>query len=286
MRTHLCASRFARLAGAALCAWLLLAGPGPAFAQETAKPVATVNGVPIRQKTLDQAVQHAIGKGNPDSPQLRETIRQQLIARELLVQEAAKQHLDKDPEVVAIAEEAKRTAMVQRYLRTTIKPGPVSEEAVKAYYEKSISGLGPREFKIRVIQLPNEVRAKDLLGQLAKGKDFAELARQWSLAPSSTRGGEIPEWVRFKSPPQEGQTYGLPLPIAQALEKMEKGKVSDPIGVAGRWWLVKVDDVRPTRVPSYEESKDSLLKMLSAQELERATSELIARLVKDAKITQ
>jgi parvulin-like peptidyl-prolyl isomerase len=285
MRTHSCARR-SQLAGRALGAWLLIAGLSAAFAQDAAKPVATVNGVPIRQKTLDQAVQHAIGQGNPDSPQLREMIRQQLVARELLIQEATKQHLDKDPEVLAIAEEAKRTAMVQRYLRTTIKPSPVSEEAVRAYYERSVAGMGPREFKIRVMQLPTDVRAKEMLAQLTKGKDFGELARQWSLAPSSTRGGEIPEWVRFKSPPQEGQTYGLPLPIAQALEKMQKGKVSEPIGVAGRWWLVKVDDVRPTRLPTYDESKASLYKMLSAQELERATSELIARLVKEAKISQ
>jgi parvulin-like peptidyl-prolyl isomerase len=285
MRNEFCAPR-PRLSAWALCAWLLLAGAAPALGQDAAAAVATVNGVPIRQKTLDQAVQHAVGQGNPDSPQLREMIKQQLIARELLIQEAARQQLDKDPEVLAIAEEAKRTAMVQRYLRTSVKPSPVSEDAVKAHYERSVAGMGPREFKIRVMQLPTDVRAREMLAQLGKGKDFAELARQWSLAPSATRGGEIPEWVRFKSPPQEGQTYGLPLPIAQALEKMQKGKVSEPIGVAGRWWLVKVDDVRPTKVPTYEDSKASLYKMLSAQELDRATSELIARLVKGAKIAQ
>lgn len=275
-----------RASARALCAWLLFAGLGPVFAQDAGKPAATVNGVPIRQKTVDQAVQQAVSQGNQDSPQLREMIKQQLIARELLVQEAARQQLDKDPEVVAIAEEAKRTAMVQRYLRTTVKPAPVTEEAIKAYYERSVAGMGPREFKIRVMQLPTDVRANELLAQLAKGKDFADLARQWSLAPSATRGGEIPEWVRFKSPPQEGQTYGLPLPIAQALEKMQKGKVSEPIGVGGRWWLVKLDDVRPTKVPTYDESRSSLYKMLSAQELERATGELITRLVKEAKIAQ
>jgi parvulin-like peptidyl-prolyl isomerase len=275
-----------RSASRALCALMLLACLAPLHAQEVAKPVATVNGVPIRQKTLEQAVQHAIRQGNPDSPQLREAVKQQLIARELLVQEAAKQNLDKDPEVLAIAEEAKRTAMVQRYLRTTIKPSPVSEEAAKAFYERSVAGLGPREFKIRVMQLPTDARAKEMQAQLAQGKDFAELARQWSVAPSSTRGGEIADWVRFKSPPQDGQTAGLPLPIAQALEKMQKGKVSDPIAVGGGWFLVKLDDVRPTKVPTYEESRASLLNVLSAQQLEQATGELLARLTRNAKISQ
>ena len=96
--------------------------------------------------------------------------------------------------------------------------------------------------------LPNALRAKELRAELAKGKDFAELARQWSLAPSATRGGEL-DWVTFKSPPQEGETAGLPLPIAQAVEKLQKGKVSEPIEVQGKWWLVKLDDVAPRQGP-------------------------------------
>jgi parvulin-like peptidyl-prolyl isomerase len=267
-----------------LCALLLFACVAPVCAQDVSKPLATVNGVPIRQKAFDQALQHALSQGNADSPQLREAIRQQLVARELFVQEAAKQSLDKDPEVLAIAEEAKRTAMVQRYLRASIKPAPVTEEMVRAHYDRTRSGLGPREFKVRLMQLPNEVRAKELLAQIGKGKDFAELARQWSLAPSATRGGELPEWVSFKSPPQEGQTMGVPLPIAQALDRMQKGKVSEPISFGGRWWLVKLDDVRATRVPGFEEAKPAIYKFLSAQELERATGELVARLLKSAKI--
>jgi parvulin-like peptidyl-prolyl isomerase len=272
--------------GCALFAAILLASVTPLHAQDATKPVATVNGVPVKQKALEQAVQHAISQGNADSPQLREAIKNQLIARELFVQEAVKQSLDRDPEVLEIAEEAKRTAMVQRYLRATIKPNAVTEDMAKVHYEKTKASLGQREFKVRVMQLPNEVRAKELLAQIGKGEDFAELARQWSLAPSATRGGEVPDWVTFKSPPQEGQTMGVPLPIAQALEKLQKGKVSDPISFGGRWWLVKLEDSRPTRVPSYEESRQTIYKFLSTQELERATSELIARLLKAANISQ
>ena len=81
------------------------------------KPLATVNGVPIKQSVFDQALKQAIAQGNPDTPQLREALKNQLVARELFLQEASKQGLDKDPEVLAAVEEAKRNAMVQRYLR-------------------------------------------------------------------------------------------------------------------------------------------------------------------------
>jgi parvulin-like peptidyl-prolyl isomerase len=260
--------------------------PVAAQAQPAAdKPVATVNGVPIKPALFQQLLQQAIAQGRPDTPQLREAITNQLIARELFVQAALKQGLDKDPEVLAIAEEAKRTAMIQRYSRQVVKPSPVTEDQVKAHYEKLKANVGAREFKLRVMQLPNAVRAKDVRAELAKGKDFAELARQWSLAPSAMRGGEL-QWVSFKSPPQEGQTGALPLPIAEAVDKLEKGKVSEPIEVQGKWWMVKLDDVRPYKVPTFEETRQDIFNYLSAQEMERATSAAVQKLSEGAKITR
>jgi peptidyl-prolyl cis-trans isomerase C len=249
------------------------------------KPIATVNGVPVKPALFQQALQQALAQGRPDSPQLREAIAQQLVARELLVQAAAKQGLDKDPEVLAIAEEAKRSAMIQRYMRAIVKPDPVTEEQVKAHYEKVKGNLGAREYKLRVMLLPNDVRAKELRGELAKGKDFAQLARQWSLAPSATRGGEL-QWVSFKSPPQEGQTAGIPLPIAQAVEKLQKGKVSEPIPIQGKWWLVKLDDVRTVKIPAFDQVRQEIYNTLTAQELERATTALVQQLSRTATITR
>ena len=249
------------------------------------KPIATVNGVPVKAALFQQALQQALAQGRQDSPQLREAIANQLVARELFVQAALKQGLDKDPEVLAFAEEAKRTAMVQRYMRQTVKPTPVTEEQVKARYEQMKASVGPREFKLRVMLLPNAVRAKEVSAELAKGKDFAELAKQWSLAPSATRGGEL-QWVSFKTPPQEGQTSGLPLSIAAAVDKLQKGKVSEAIEVQGKWWIVKLDDVRPVKIPPFEEVRQDIFNHLSAQELERATTAAVQKLSEGAKITR
>jgi len=276
------------LAGAFACVLAVLqALTAPAWAQGQSSanaPVATVNGVAIKPALFQAALQQAVNAGQPDSAQLREAIRAQLIARELFIQAAAKQGLDKDAEVLAIAEEAKRSAMVQRYLRQTLKPTPVTEEQVRARYEQMKAGLGAREYKLRVMLLPNEQRAKELHQQLLKGADFAQTARKWSLAPTAVRGGEL-EWVSFKSPAEEGATGWLPLPIAQAAEKLRKGMVSDVIPIQGKYWLVRLDDTRPTKVPTFAEAKQGIYNMLVAQELERATSELVNRLAQGARIT-
>ena len=272
------------LASIALSATLAFAQQStPAPASDT--PLATVNGVPIKHSTFERALKQALAQGNPDSPQLRQALKNQLIARELFVQEAAKQGLDKDPEVLAVMEEAKRSAMVQRYLHGKIKAAPVTDEQIKAHYDKMKAGAGAKEYKLRVMMLPNAPRAKEMRDQLAKGKSFAELARQWSLAPSASRGGEL-GWISYKTPAKEGETQGLPLPIAQAVEKLQKGKSTEPIEVQGRWWIVKLDDVRPTKVPSYDEAKAQIQRALNARELERATGELAQELGKSAAIVQ
>jgi parvulin-like peptidyl-prolyl isomerase len=258
--------------------------PGAA-APAADKPIATVNGVAIPQSLFDQAVKQALAGGNPDSPQLREAVKSQLIARELFLQEAAKQKLDKDPKVVAAVEEAKRNAMVQRYLQTQVQLKQVTEEDVKAQYEKVKASVGTKELQLRAIMLNSEQRAKEVREQAVKGKDFAELARQWSLAPSATRGGDL-GWVSFKSPAKEGETQGLPLPLAQAVEKLQKGKVSEPVAVQNTWWIVKLEDTRPTKVPTFDEAKPQIYRMLQTQEAQRATNELVSKLSKTATITQ
>jgi hypothetical protein len=181
------------------------AGAAPATAD---KPLATVNGVAIPQKLYEQAVKQAIAQGNPDTPQLREAVKAQLIARELFVQEAAKQKLDKDPQVLAAAEEAKRNAMLQKYLQGQIQVKQVTEEDVKAHYEKAKAALGAKEFQLRAIMLNSEQRAREVRDQAVKGKDFAELARQWSLAPSATRGGEDPGQGRRDAGPAPADRAG------------------------------------------------------------------------------
>lgn len=265
---------------------ILLLSAAPAFAQDTDKPVATVNGVRIEQQAFDQLLQQAIKQGSPDSAQLRSRVRDQLIARELFLQQAKSRNLDTDAQVQAAVEEAKKNAMIARYLKEAIQPKQISEEELREQYEKTKAKLGPKEYRLRVIQLATEDKAKQLRAQLLK-KDasFADLARQESLSPSAQRGGEL-EWMSFKSPAQEGETGRLPLPIAQAVEKLAPGKLSEPIAVKDMWWLVKLEEVRPTRVPTFVEARPQLLNALNAREVERATTELVQKLFKEATITQ
>jgi peptidyl-prolyl cis-trans isomerase C len=78
----------------------------------------------------------------------------------------------------------------------------------------------------------------------------------------------------------------LPLPIAQAIEKLQKGKVSDPIGVQGKWWLIKLDDVRPVKMPPFEQARQEIYNTLTAEALERAAAAQVQKLSQGATIVR
>jgi peptidyl-prolyl cis-trans isomerase C len=264
--------------------WLLSALPA-AHAQGSTEPVATVNGVPIAQSTFQQALQRALNQGSADTPELRAALKSQLIARELFVQEAQKQNLANDPLVIAAVEEARANAMVTLYLNQSIKPKPVTEADVRDQYEKIKATLGPEEYKLRIIVTRDKARVEEALAAARLGQPFAALAQQYSVVPSARRGGEL-DWVSFKSPAQEGKTSGLPLVVAQAVEKMRQGDVSDPLPFNKQWLIVRLEEKRPTVVPTFEQARPALHNMLAARALERATSDLVRTLVTGAKITQ
>ncbi|WP_175824183.1 peptidyl-prolyl cis-trans isomerase [Burkholderia sp. BCC0419] len=255
---------------------------GPVHAQ-TAATVATVNGTPITQADVDTLLR---ASGQPDSPQIRQAIKNQLITRVLVQQAAEKANYADKPEVKAAMQQAKVTAEVQLYLRDNVKPEPVTDEQVKARYDELVAALGKNEYKPRVIVVKDAVAAATVLSELKAGKSFDGLARQYSLAPSRDTGGELP-WVSFNTPAAEGKTAGLPLPVAQALEKLTVGAATkDSIPVDGARAIVKLDAKRPTQVPGFETAKPTLQQQLQAIAAEKASAQMIGNLLKDAKITQ
>jgi peptidyl-prolyl cis-trans isomerase C len=273
----------------AVLAALLVSVPARAqgVAQAAAAPsAATVNGVAISHATLDAALRQAMAAGAKDTAELRSALKSQLIARELFRQEAAKQNLASDAEVLAVANQAKEATMVQKYLRGAIKPTPVSDAQIRAQYDKIVGLLGLQEYKPRMIQVADEAAAKTVLAQLKSGKAFAQLASQHSNAPSAKAGGAL-DWVSFKTPLKEGATQNVPLPLAEALVKLTPGMVSAaPIQWNGAYYLLQLDEVRATQIPQFEQVKPALTRALQQRELERASAALAASLLKNAKISQ
>jgi len=245
---------------------------------------ATVNGVVIADTVVADTLRAA---GLPDSPQAREAIKQQLIARELFRQEATKDKaLEHRADVQASLSDARNQVLTQAWLKDHIKPAPVTEADVRVRYDAVVATLGDKEYKARLIEVADDAAASAALARIKAGEDFAKVAQDVSLAPSKTAGGAM-EWISFKVPAQEGKTQNLPLPIAQAIASLPPGAITPaPLSLGERRYLLKVDAVRPTQIPSFETAAPGIRQALQAAALERATLALVTSLLTKAKITQ
>ena len=253
------------------------AGPLPAGV------AARVNGTAITQQQVDQAIAAA---NVPASPQAREAVKNQLIARELFRQAAEKGHYDARPNVRAAMEQAKTLAMTQDYLRDAVKPAPVSEADVRAKYDAIVGSLGEFEYKPSAVVVKDADTAQKVLDQIKKGTDFAQLAKQYSQGPTATQGGGL-NWVSFKLPLQEGKTQNWPMPLATALTQLPDGAASaSPVQVEGAFWILRVEAKRPTQIPQYDQIKDVLRKQLEQVEVQKATTKIVVDLMKNARIQQ
>lgn len=249
--------------------------------------VARVNGVDVSVGQLDNVLQ---ASRQPDTPQLRQALKMQLIARELFRQNAEKAHYDAKPEVQQAINAAKVNAETQLYLKDSIHPEPVTDAQVKARYDQIVASLGKEEYKPRVITVTDDATATMVLQKLKAGASFEALARQYSVAPGKASGGELP-WVSFKTPLSEGNTQGLPLAVAQAITQLPAGGVSPqpivtgPASNAPRV-ILKLDAKRPTQVPSFDQEKDTIRQQLQALAFEKAAAQFTGKLMKNATIQQ
>ncbi|MDR5667195.1 peptidyl-prolyl cis-trans isomerase [Burkholderia cenocepacia] len=280
---------FNRILIATTIAWQL-ALPVQAHAQSSTLPagaVAMVNGTPITQAEVDAVLQ---ASRQPDTPQFRQAIKNQLIARVLIQQAADKASYGSKPEVQAAMQLAKSTAETQLFVRDNVKPEPVSDAQVKARYDEIVASLGKEEIKPRIIVTKDAATATTVLSGLKAGQSFDALARQYSQAPTAASGGELP-WVSFKTPVTDGNTQGLPLAIAQAITQLPVGGVTSQsiaIGndVNGPRTIVKIDAKRPTQVPSFDAAKATIQQQLQALAIEKATANFVGGLMKNATIQQ
>ncbi|MGF6605032.1 peptidyl-prolyl cis-trans isomerase C [Paraburkholderia sp. GAS448] len=282
----LCVTAFTTVAlGTAMPTLVQAAVAASASSTLPAGTVAVVNGVAIPQARLDEAVRST---GQPDTAQLRQALRQQLIVRELFRQGAEKGRYDTKPEVVQAISAAKANAETQLYLKDNIHPESVTDAQVRARYEAIVASLGKEEYKPRVISVTDDATASTVLAKLKSGSAFDALARQYSVAPSKAAGGELP-WISFKAPLTEGNTQGLPLPVAQAITQLPAGGVTPAAipagpGTSALRVIVKLDAKRPTKVPTFDEAMDTMRQQLQALALEKAAAQFAGDLMKNAVI--
>ena len=253
------------------CAWLPSAQAQSTF-KDVRTVIASVNGIKVHSDMLEQMVSEGVANGAKDSPEFRAALKNELIARTVLAQEASKQGVEQMPATQNQLLMARTSILANQVMSRYVEKNPVTDEQLRNEYKRQLAGLGDAEqFLVRHVVLETEAQAMDALKSLRAGTDFATLAKDKSLDNSKQNGGSL-GWLL----PNQ-----LIPPLANVVVNLNRGAVSAaPIATAVGWQLIKLEDKRKFRPPTFEESKPLLQRFLQANQ----QNEYVQKLVKAAKV--
>lgn len=233
----------------------------PAFAQN----LAVVNGKAIPSSRADLMVKQMTSQGQADSPQLRGAIKEELINREILMQEADKQGLSNSQDVKNQLELARQSIVIRALIADYLKKHPVSDADVKAEYDKFKAQAGDKEYHARHILVDKEEDAKAIIAKLKAGTKFEDLAKQSKDTGSAANGGDL-DWATPAS---------FVKPFSDAMVALKKGEVTDtPVQTQFGYHVIKLEDVRPAKVPTLDEVKPQIAEALQQKKLQAYQEEL------------
>ena len=243
---------------------LVAMAAAPAFAQN----VATVNGKPIPAAKIEQIVKQVVAQGKQtDSPQLREAIKKDLIAREVMIQEADKQGFGTRAEVKQALENARQSIVINAMLADYVRKNPVKDTEAKAEYDKYKAQMGDKEYHARHILVATEDEAKAIIAKLKTGAKFEELAKQ-SKDSSAANGGDL-DWA---SPANYVPEF------SKAMVALQKGAITDtPVKTQYGYHVIKLEDTRAAKIPPFEEVKQQVTESLQQRKLQAFREELMKK---------
>jgi peptidyl-prolyl cis-trans isomerase C len=230
---------------------------------------ATVNGTAISQRTVDLLAKQGAAAGRPDTPESRRVIIDQLALQMVAAEEAIKKGLDKTPEIAEQIDALKQSVLARAYVQDLIKNDVVTDDMVKAEYERIKATITGTEYKARHILVEKESEARDLIARLGKEPGaFAKLAMEKSKDQGSkANGGELGWFDLSRMVPEFGA----------AVSKLEKGNVTqEPVKTQFGYHVILLEDSKPIEAPPLEEVKPQLTQQLQQQNLKKQLDALKA----------
>ncbi|MEI6707842.1 MAG: peptidylprolyl isomerase [Methylococcales bacterium] len=250
----------------------------PVAVVDKADAIAVVNGHYIAKSALADLEKEVAVRGQGQTFP-KEKLIEELVQRQLLIQDALQKQLDKSPEVAIQLENAKNTLLTQADLQNFLKTNPVSDADLKKEYDSKVGGTNATEYKASHILVKTEDEAKKLIADLDKGGKFADLANKNSLdAKESQNGGEL-GWFAA------GQMVE---PFSDAVAKLEKGKYSKtPVKTQFGYHIILREDSRAQTPPPFDAVKEQLKPILERKKVQemveamrkQATVEILVPLV-------
>jgi peptidyl-prolyl cis-trans isomerase C len=220
-----------------------------------AQTAVVVNNTKIPSARVDAFVKAMVTQGRPDTPELREMVREELISRELFVQEAESRKLPASDAVEAQLVRARQDILISALIRNELETNPITDKEIAAEYElQAKNQKGEKEYRARHILVEKEDEAKKVLASLAKGAKFEDLASKLSQDPGSAkRGGDL-DWNR-------PDTF-VPA-FAEAMIGLKKSETTKKaVKTQFGYHIIELTDVREAEPPSLDSVRPQIKQTL------------------------
>jgi len=246
--------------------------------------IAKVNNYPITLDDLNNEIAAYNSMVPDDKPELKITTREQkikylkdeMIRRALLYQEALNRNLDRAEEVISALEKSKRDILVVELIKLETEKIEATSSEIEEYYNTYKEQLKePEERQIREIVVASEPDAKDVMIQLLQGADFATLAKEKSKAASAKNGGDL----GFISKGTKSAQYDA---VAFS-DSLEVGKISNIFRGPDGYYILKLEAKRGGKLKSLSEMWDDIKRGLTFLKQQQKIEEMVRKLSNDPR---
>jgi peptidyl-prolyl cis-trans isomerase C len=239
----------------ALAATALLAAAPWSLAQN----VAIVNGKAVPLARVEALAQQVAASGRPVDDQVREQLKEEVILREIFMQEAQKRGIGATDDYKNQMELARQTIMIRTLFADYQKKNPVTDADIQAEYDKFAAANGGKEYRARHILVDKEDEAKAIIKSIKGGAKFEDIAKKSSKDPGSGANGGDLDWAAAASYVTE---------FSEAMVKLDKGQMTEePVKSQFGWHVIRVDDVRQAQLPKLEDVKPQISQQMQQQKL-------------------
>ncbi len=248
-------------------------------AKKEGKTLAEVNGNVITTQDFQTEVDRLPPYLKPmvQSSEGKRELLESMIVREIVLEQAKKDGIDKDKEVADRMEDLRKRLIVETYLKKKVeKEAQISDAEMKKFYDENKEKFkAGDQVKASHILVKTEEEAKDVLAKLKGGAKFDELAKKVSTDSSAAKGGDlgwfpkgamVPEFEKVAFSLKEGETSGI---------------VKTQFG----YHIIMVTGKRPAGITPYEDVKEQIRANLLPTKQQEIFIKMKDELKKGAKIT-
>jgi len=227
----------------------------PALAQN----IAIVNGKAVPTSRLEVLAQQMARAGRPVTPEMQGSLREEVITREIFVQEAQKRGLDTTEDFRNQMDLVRQQLLIRELISDYQKKNPVSDADAKVEYDKFAAANAGKEYRARHILVEQEAEAKTIIADIKKGGSFEDIAKKSSKDPGSGANGGDLDWAAAGSYVKE---------FSDAMVALQKGKMTEvPVKSQFGYHIIRLEDIRDAQLPAFEDVKPQILQQLTQQKL-------------------